>query len=332
MNNLTIIPYSPQLHDKLRDFMFAQYPGRSKEYILWWLNCIKQNNSNVWEKQNIVICDDDIVGCMTLMPHNIIVDGKNMEIYFEANTIVSPARRGLGVGKMLYEKLAGNKNRCTIGMTNIAYEIQSSQFNDNVNLDPVKVYLTINKWLPLAIYNRILKRKNSKIDYPQNIKLRSLTYVKFNSFEEIPFPENGKWSSDSIEVGRDKKWLECRFNKIWRASTYAKYLIKQSNECVGYVILRKSNMYGFDHIAIVDYRCTHIDIEKSVFSVANHIAKNNHIGFTMCLTSRYYGMLGLYPLRIMLPKKIKGLAGPEIKEGKIFFTSADSDLDFVYYE
>lgn len=92
-------------------------------------------------------------------------------------------------------------------------------------------------------------------------------------------------------------------------------------------------MYGVEFISIVDFRCKDLELERCVTKVANIIARNNKIGFTFCMSSRLHSLLRFAPLTIRLPKKIKNVTVIEkIKDKNILFTSADSNLDFVYYE
>ena len=73
--------------------------------------------------------------------------------------------------------------------------------------------------------------------------------------------------------------------------------------------------------------------ELFAFKVALKIARLNHIGLVIALSSRDYGN-HLTPLIIKMKKKLSCSTGSKYyaeKFNNILMTSADSDLDFVYY-
>lgn len=64
------------------------------------------------------------------------------------------------------------------------------------------------------------------------------------------------------------------------------------------------------------------------------LARLNKIGAVITLTSRNYALISFQPLTIKMSKKLYTATGdPEMWEDtNILITSADSDLDFVYYK
>lgn len=336
MNNIKIIPYSPHVHELLRQFMQTQYPNRSKEYISWWLDNIKNYDCNTQQKTKIAIIDDVIVGCTTINEGHAFIDGIKTKLFYEANTIISPDHRGLGIGKLLYNELSKEEYRCTIGMTNIAYAIESKLFNNKLELNPIRVYATVN-WHVIKTF--ISRQPHNQDFYSPDIFYchnKKIKFRKFNTFNDITniVTHCNRWQNDNkcTEIIRDESFFNARFINIWRGWEYQKYIIETDNTDVGYVVYRKGRIYGIDIVAIVDYRCIDMKYEYSIFTGANTLAKLNSIGFSLCLTSREYRNISLFPIRLKLPKKIKGLATSKMKYKDILFTSADSDLDFVYYE
>ena len=333
MSQLEVLSYTPEIHESLKRFMISQYPNRSPEYIKWWLNDIRSGDKSMWNKVHIVRQDREIVGCMTAK-ESYIFDNGLKQIFFEANTIIEPNHRNRGIGKLLYQKLGSHSNRCTIGMTKLSYQIQKKKFI-NTLLDPILVYVIANIYAPFGIIKKFLHVNNSnKIAiFPKEIKYKSCSFCKINSFDNFKdTPNDGLWMHEQIEIPRTTEFLKHRFDDIWRASEYQRYMIEDRCEIVGYAVYRKARIYGLDIITIVDYRCCDPKYETLIFKVANKLAKINRIGFCICLTSRKYSLLSLLPLRIRTPKKIMGVAGTDISSGNILFTAADSDLDFVYYE
>lgn len=333
MNNIKIISYTPDIHNLLLQFMIEQYPYRSKEYISWWLNNIKSYDYGTQQKTKVAVIGDVIVGCTTFNECCAYVDGSKTKLYYEANTIVCPKFRGCGIGKLLYNEIAKEEHRCTIGMTKAAYTIESRLFKDKLELNPIRVYITAN-WHFLRSF---ITRKS----YHQGLispdffycKNKKIKFRKFKAFDDIRnIIEKSRSNNKCTEIDRDESFFNVRFINIWRENAYKKYIIEINNTEVGYVIYRKGRIYGVDIVAIVDYRCINQKFEPYIFKGANTLAKLNSIGFSICLTSRDYMNISLFPIRLKLPKRIKGLATSKMKYKNILFTSADSDLDFVYYE
>ena len=87
-------------------------------------------------------------------------------------------------------------------------------------------------------------------------------------------------------------------------------------------------------ISLVDYRFHSRKDELRAFKVASKIARLNHIGLVISLSSRDYGNF-LTPLLFKMKKKLNCATGYKEYRDKLndaLFTSADSDLDFVYYK
>ena len=332
MNEFKILTYTPEIYDTLRCFMINQYPHRSREYITWWLNVLQNSSDDIWRKTLIIMHNNKIVACMTSKKSSYVYKAKVYDFFYEANTIVCSSMRGRGIGNILYSYLEQFDDRCTIGMTNLAYNIQSSKLKQSISLDPIRVYITINKNIFKYVANIVKQSKDYNLITPKAFKKKGVDFVYINDFSEIVIPDKGKWNDDDVEISRDLKYLEDRFELIWKNTEYVKYCLKKDGRQIGYVVYRKAKLYGLNIIAIVDYRCITKDDEKHVFNGANYIAKINGVGLSICLSSRKYRILSLRPLTIRTPKIIKGLAGLKLKTPHILFTSADSDLDFVYYE
>ena len=146
------------------------------------------------------------------------------------------------------------------------------------------------------------------------------------------FPEDGIWLHNNIEIKRTKEWFRSRFIDIYRKD-YFIYTIHKNEDFLGYAVYRRGKIYGVEFISIVDFRYKEAALERCITKAANEIAKMNRIGFTFCMSSRLYSLLRFAPLTIRLPKKIKNVTVIEkIKDESILITSADSNLDFVYYE
>lgn len=329
---ISISTYSPKSHAKLLQFMISQYENRSSEYLDWWLSNLDKGGPNLWSTTVIAYYDDRIVACCTSNPFLLKIQNEIYPMFYESNTIVSPEFRGCGIGKILYSEIIKHRNRITIGLTKSAYLIQTKKLRGNYPILNVRVYVSANCYSLRSIINKFLK-KTSNITFPDIINVSGCSFSRIMNDEGMDgFPENGIWLNDNVELVRSKEWLKGRFIDIYRKDYYI-YAIHKEECLVGYAVFRKGRIYGIEFISIVDFRCKDTRLERFVTKAANRIAKMNKIGFTFCMSSRFHSLIRLLPLTIRLPKKIKNVTVlEEIKDENFLITSADSNLDFVYYE
>ena len=100
-----------------------------------------------------------------------------------------------------------------------------------------------------------------------------------------------------------------------------------------YFVVRLAYYKGFNIISLVDFRYKKKDYMNNIDKAVSTIAKMNRIGFSLTLTSLKKQFLSFFPIILRTNKKIYGgttLPGEE-GECSMLITSADSDLDFVYY-
>lgn len=329
---ISILTYSPKYHAKLLQFMISQYENRSSEYLDWWLTNLDKGGSDVWNTTVMAYYNNKIVACCTSNPFMLKIRDEVCPMFYESNTIVSPEFRGCGIGKILYSEIIKHKNRITIGLTKSAYIIQTQKLKGNYPILNVRVYVSANWYSLRSIINKFLNRTHDVV-FPESIMVYGCSFTKVKNAKDLDgFPEDGIWLNDNVELIRSKEWLRSRFIDIYRKD-YSIYTIHKNEQLAGYAVFRKGRIYGVEFISIVDFRCNDTSLERVVTKAANRIAKMNKIGFTFCMSSRLHSLIRLLPLTIRLPKKIKNVTVVErIKDEKILFTSADSNLDFVYYE
>ncbi len=333
-SKIRISQYSPNLHKQLLAFMCSQYENRSPEYLDWWLTNLDNSNSNMWATAFIVFYDNDIVGCYTSSPISITIDGQTTPMFYGGNAIITPEFRGAGIGKKMYVEVFKHSNRISIGLTAASYAIQTQKFQGCYPINGIRVYVSANRYTFHSLLNRLLNKTSDKVHFPHQATISGYNFSHVTNIDSIKeFPDNGIWLNDFVELTRDKEWLKNRFINIYRKQDYFIYTIHKDNSLVGYAVYRKGKIYGVEFISIVDFRCRNIQDEKYVTKMANKIAKANKIGFTFCMSSRLHPIIRFAPFTIRLRKKIKNVTVVEgIKDKEILFTSADSNLDFVYYE
>lgn len=331
-SKIRISTYSPEFHKELLLFMISQYENRSVEYLDWWLTNIDTGDKSLWETTLVVFYENNIIGCYTSNPIYIKIKGETMPMFYGGNAIINPKFRGVGIGKMIYTDIFKYSNRISIGLTAASYAIQTQKFKGCYPILDVRVYVSANWYSFRSIVNRFLNRTHNVV-FPENIIVSGCSFTMVKNAKDLDgFPEDGIWLNDNVELIRSKEWLKGRFIDIYRKD-YSIYTIHKNEQLAGYAVFRKGRIYGVEFISIVDFRCKDTKLERVVTKAANRIAKINKIGFTFCMSSRLHSLIRLLPLTIRLPKKIKNVTVVErIKDEKILFTSADSNLDFVYYE
>jgi len=332
---IQVVPYSPQWHTRLLDYMKKVYPHRNVKYFDWWLSNIDSGDERDWRKCIIVIEDNEIIGCTTAIPTEIINEKTRDRIYSRGNTIISQEKRGKGISKLLYEMVNSYNNWLSVGITDIAWAIQPKYVKSFTPIRPVRIYITTN----IKVLGQLIKRlfnpegkEEKSFVMPEQIKLKNnVVFVKINDVRQIVVPKNAHWTSDRVELIRDKDYFNNRFFGIYCANKYGVYRYEKNDKLEGYIVLRKMHYASLDMVSVVDYRFMDRKDERLAFAAANKLARKNHIGFVFGMTSRNYSVFGT-PVLIRARKTLNCAVGTkEIDFSDMLVTSADSDLDFVYY-
>lgn len=332
------IHYTPEWHDRLLAFMKSVYPHRNSRYLNWWLENLDKAGSEYWDKSPLILENGkQIVGCTTVNPISIVNHNNTETLFCWGNTIISPNQRGKGISKGLYNERNIFKNWLAIGITDIGWKIQLKYVNTFTPLRPINVYIGINRRIGIQLLKKLFHVSNyslSNISFPLQLKINGHDEIRrIHNVSEMEIPNNGQWMEDDIEFVRDAEFFQKRFFDIYCAERYGIYQYLSKGKCIGYVILRKTIYKGFEMVSLVDYRFPARKDESRAFKVASKIARLNKIGLVIAFSSRDYGNC-LYPLLIKMKKKVTCATGYKDyadKFNNILITSAESDLDFVYY-
>lgn len=330
---MQIISYTPELYEQLMFFLVENFPNRDKKYFEWWLKQATDVKKELLNRTFLVKDNDEIIACTTASWNKIKISGKEQEFYWAGNTIVSKKYRGKGVGRMIYERMGTFLDRCTTGFTKTAYDIQPRIIPHLKPVSVVFVYLCVNRFFINNFYKKMIhfRREQDDMLYPIEITIGSVNFYRIDSLEQFSFTSDGFWQNDDIEIMRDKSFFEKRFFNI-----YKKYVVYEGYSCgnlVCYFVVRLAHYKGFDVISLVDFRYKKEKYIKSIDKAVSEIAKMNRIGLYLTLTSLKKKILNFFPIILRTNKKLYGgTTIPHIdKECSLLITSADSDLDFVYY-
>jgi hypothetical protein len=332
LTEIQVVSYSPQWHARLLEYMRKVYPYRGVQYLDWWLSNIDSGCEDDWLKCFIVVEDEEIIGCTTAIPIELVRDGIRNTLYLRGNTIISPEKRGKGISKLLYDKVNSYNDWLSVGITDIAWKIQPKFVKSFTPIRPINIYVAANGWIFPQLVRRFFKRKSSPMRFPEHIRLsHNKTFAHIDDAKALLAPEKGCWSKD-LELVRDEAFIQKRFFDIYCGERYAIYKYEEQGKASGYVVLRKIVYGGFDMVSVVDYRFLDRRDERKAFLLAQKVARHNRMGLVFGMSSRKYHFLGS-PLLITTPKKLNCAVGnKEVDFSDLLITSADSDLDFVYYQ
>lgn len=329
------ISYNPNWHARLLDYMKRVYPHRDIRYLDWWISNIDQSDEKCWEKCIIILNNEQIIGCTTANDARVLIDSEEKRFFSRGNTIVSPNQRGKGISKQIYNQVNLYDNWFSVGVTDIAWKIQPKYVKRFTPIRPVNVYISINWSICMQLFRKVLGRQPATCQYPEYLSLSHFEKLqKVSNINQIAFPPQGQWIKDNAEFVRDKAFFLKRYYDVYSSERYTIYQYLLRGESVGYVVVRPSQYKGLEMFSLVDYRFYSRQDEEKAFKAAAKIAKSNNKGLVITLSSRKY-RFRLFSLTIKMKKKLNCAIGKTEYEdcfNDMLITSADSDLDFVYYK
>lgn len=319
-------------NEKLKKFLFSNFPYRDKRYLEWSIKQteIKQDSSL---QRTFMIVDEslDIIACTTALWTKIKISSKNLNMYWAVNTIVNSDYRGKGIGRIIYKQRNKFRDRCSIGYTDAAHAIEKRLIDNYKEISSVFVYVSFNLFFFKSLSDRLFKIKQNDWKLPEELVFNNVNIERVDDIESLDFPKNGFWQNDEVELIRDKDFFKNRFIDIYRK--YTIYQAKVEELTVGYFVIRPATYKGFNMLSLVDFRFKNEQVYKSIMKAMNIIARKNKVGMCITLTSLKKKRLS-YGCTMRMPKVLYGgTTMAELKEDDfMLITSADSDLDFVYYK
>ena len=335
-NQITIVHYSNELRDKLMVFLKQEYPRRKEQYLTFCLDYLDKSPVEAKEKAVVALVNSEIVGCYTVLPLRMVNNSSIDNYYIQVNMMVSPDYRGLGISSSLYYYLDYYPNWMVTGFTEVAWKIASKKVKSFKPVAPIYVYLLFNSWLPVTALKRmrIMKKTNGLRPFPENASFSSFTLKKVHAVDNLFFPNSGRWLECNAEIVRDREYMDERFFKHYRSKEYVVYSLCKNKQPMGYFVVRPTEYKGFQMLSLVDFRYLRSGSLFDVLNAVAYIAKNTHYGMVIILTSLKLPHFSLFPCVVRTTKELPCATGVEslAQQREILFTSADSDLDYVYYK
>lgn len=320
---MELIEYSNQWKQILYNFFIEQYPNRSKEFVLWWIDQIEKTKAE--KRTYLVIENNKILGCTQGIYFNVIDKNKNKTLlYWSANTVVDKKERGRGIGKLLSDKWQYNDDFAAVGFSEAMWKITVKQFKGLYRtMSFVNVFVDINIKVVCSAFQYILNKLFKKSTIKKELIIpKSKLFTLINNSEELFLTDN--YIGCDAQVLRDNNFIKERFFNIYLNNHIFKYDVNGVTEC--YFVVRLIQLYGITMLSLVDYRYTDEKYVTLIRKELRKIAKKNNIGLCMILTSekKWFG----YKLK----KELQAITFNKDVNTDILITSADSDLDFVYYK
>lgn len=335
-NQVTIVHYSNEWHDKLMVFLKQEYPRRKEQYLTFCLDYLDRSSVDAKEKSVIALVNSEIVGCYTVLPLRMVNNSGTEDFYIQVNMMVSPNYRGLGISSSLYYYLDYYPKWVVTGFTEVAWKIASKKVKSFKPVAPIYVYLMFSKWLPFTALKRmhLMKKTNGLKPFPENASFSSFTLKKVHAVDDLFFPSSGRWVECNTEVVRDREYVDERFFKHYRSKEYVVYLLCKNKQPVGYFVVRPTEYKGFQMLSLVDFRYIISGSLVDVLKAVAYIASKTRYGMVIVLTSLRLPRITLFPCVVRTTKELPCATGVEslAQQRDILFTSADSDLDYVYYK
>lgn len=329
------VNYTPEWHNRLLVYMKSVYPHRDSQYLNWWLINIDNSGKECWEKCSLIVDGSELIGCTTVNKVLLNSEGIVEIVFFRGNTIISPSQRGKGISKLIYNQVNSFNNWLSFGVTDIAWKIQPKYVKAFTPIRPVNIYIAVNRNILYQFLEKVSGNKIKHCSFPDTLPMKKHDGLKkVVDARQLDYPKNGKWTSDSMEFVRDEDFFKKRYFDIYCSDRYAIYQYLSNGKSIGYVVLRATKYKGLDMLSLVDYRFNTRKDEQKAFKVASKIASLNKIGLVIALSSRKYGLC-FSPFTIKMKKKLNCAVGMKDKVDQfndMLITSADSDLDFVYYK
>lgn len=335
-NQVTIVHYSNEWRDKLMIFLKQEYPHRKEQYLEFCLDYLDKSPVEAKEKAVVALMNSKIVGCYTVLPLRMINNSGIEDLYIQVNMMVSPNYRGLGISSFLYYYLDYYPNWMVTGFTEVAWKIVPKKVKSFNPIDPIYVYLMFNSWLPVTALKRmhIIKKTNGLRPFPDNASFSNFTLKKARMVEDLFFPSAGRWHECNAEIVRDREYIDERFFKHYRSKEYVVYSLCKNKQPIGYFVVRPTEYKGFQMLSLVDFRYVNSSSWGDVLKAVAYIANKTHYGMVIVLTSLKLPRISLFPWVVRTTKELPCATGVEslAQQRDILFTSADSDLDYVYYK
>lgn len=322
--------FQPSDKQALITYLTKAYPNRKnlESYVDFTLFRTPKTEE---EKSLLVFKDEEIIGANMFLQAHARIGANEYPIVWSYDVKVLDEYRDTDAGTVLCGETFFIKNSFGAGLTDVAYKINKRIHTHFIGNSVAYIRLNV------CCINYILPSKRKILNdnlYPKKIDIRFGTFHRLNKAEDLYQPQGNYWNNDIVEFERSIEFLKWRFFSISnKYQIYACHLADNSRNDI-YFACRQYFLRGMSILYVVDYR----------FDINNDIEQDAIIKAALEL-ARKLKFAGVY-IRSSLPhfsEKLKkhlfwgkGVGADIITrfkpafgyEGRVFHTSADSDMDF----
>jgi hypothetical protein len=261
----------------LLKIVFGENEYSTKEYFDWIYEKNPQGNPIIIIAKNEE--DNSIVGIETIVPINLLVNGKTVKSAFSCNSAVHPDFRNKGIfGKLIDEIIKLGKEEkfyCIYGVPNknSHHAFVNRGFSEIGKLKilgkPFKISKIFGNNFILKPLDLLIKKKN------ENIRIESFKENFDNKFNNL---FKNKIINDKITILKNEDFLNWRY-KQHPTRKYDTFQLYEKNKLLSYIVLRKTIFEKKQIIVIVDFKINeNIDddykVVEFIFSVLNNYQDN----------------------------------------------------------
>ncbi len=328
-SKFNIIKYSPDYYDRMIAFNNKVYKRDQNEK---YFSHRFINHPLINHQPNIflAVLNDEVVGQEVFLPLKLWSNKSEYHGFWGQDIIALPEVRNLGVGAELVKTSDTIDNMFVIGLTPISlriYKRKGYHIYDFQKLIKLRSVFTLAK-----VFFKI--KSNKDLSFPEEISVNKMSFKKQTSAPDI---NCNYWNEDYLEFSRDKDFLNWRFFGLY---DYFHFYFNNSAESPLYFVLKEMKWKNMNFIALVDYRLKVEDkaslslLLRAINKIVNKTGANGII--TACsdknLLAGFHknGFFDFEGTGAVMTKPSAPDLYPELKEGRIFATMADTDFENLY--
>lgn len=311
---------------KYIEYLEKAYPEKYNKvgYAHFILNIIPKSYI---DKSLFILNSYNIIGANLYIKNEALIGKNKYEILWSFDTKILPPYINSDAGVYIMEKWVRTKNQFGAGLSSISVKLQKK-----IGATFIGYSIPFIKIFPLRMIKNLFNSFNKNIiKLPDCIKVSSgFRFERLLKVTDFKIPHTGYWNEDIIEFGRNQDFIRWRF--FLEDNKY--YVYQKNDSTYNYLVVRVYIYKGIPLLYLVDYR----------FNL-NNILEFYEIIETTSQLSKNLGLSGVYirssisQINKLLKKKkfiSKGEGAQIVTKFKpatnqiypIFFTSADSDMDF----
>lgn len=322
--------FQPSDKKALLTYLQKAYPDRKdlESYVDFTLFRTPKTEE---EKSLLIFKDEEIIGANMFLQTHARIGTSEFPIVWSYDTKVLDEYRGTDAGTILCGEAFFIKNSFGAGLSEI-----SKKINTRIHTHFIAKSIAFIK-LNVHLVRNLFTFKNRCVEdsrFPEQINTCLGVFSRLNRAEELHQPKGGYWNENVVEFERSTVFLHWRFFSSYRKyQVYACKLGDRKRNDI-YFVCRQYLLYGISVLYVVDYRfdITNTAEQDAIIEAAEKLAAKLKFAGVYIRSS-----LPFFSERLKKHFFLRKKDGADIVtrfkpalgfEGRVFHTSADSDMDF----